>query len=450
MKKQAAKSTKKKVAVVGGGWTGLTTAYELAKDGYEVEIFEAGPVLGGLAAGFTLKDGTPLERAYHFLYTTDKYMIGMAKKLGIEDKLHFYPSSIGAFYKGKMYPFTTAKDLLSFGPLTLIERLRTGLTGARLLFIKDWKPLTQITAYEWLCKWNGKRATDLIWKPLLVGKFDVYWDKITMAWLWTRIHVRQTSKQKGEQSERLGYFDGGFQTMVTRWKEEFKKMGVKSHVNAKIEQFLDVNGKPALVFEGKTRQYDAVLAALPSGVFAKLGENHPQMTKKYAKQLTGIDYLGAVVLVFTTKKPITDRYWHQIHDEGAPFLVLLSLDSLVGTEKTNGHHVYYIGDYTQNDSELMNLSEEEIRERWYEGAKKLFPDFDESQVEESYLFKFRNAQHIVGIGYEDNIPEMRTPLDGFYMANFSQIFPEDRGTNYAVRDGQRVADMIREDLKKKK
>lgn len=445
--KTSKKTPKKKIAIVGGGWTGLTAAYELSKDGYDVEIFEAGPVMGGLAAGFTLKDGTPLERAYHFLYTTDKYMIGMAKELGIEDKLHFNPSSIGAFYKGKMYPFTTAKDLLTFGPLNLIDRLRTGITGARLLFVKKWQPLTKVTAYEWLCKWNGKRATDLIWKPLLVGKFDVYWDKITMAWLWTRIHVRQTSKVKGEQSERLGYFDGGFQIMVKRWIEELNKRNVAMHNNAKISEFTEKDGKPALVFEGKTKVYDAVLAALPSGPFAMLGKSHPQMTKKYSDQLTSIDYLGAVVMVFTTKKPITDRYWHQIHDEGAPFLVLLSLDSLVGTEKTNGHYVYYIGDYTQNDSELMGLGEDEIRKRWYEGAKKLFPEFDESIVDESYIFKFKNAQHIVGIGYEERIPDMRTPLRGFYMANFSQIFPEDRGTNYAVRDGKRVADMIRSDLK---
>ncbi len=447
--KQNSGSKQQTVAIVGGGWTGLTAAYELSKQGYKVEIFEAGPVLGGLASGFALKDGTPLERAYHFLYTTDNYMIDMAKELGIANKLHFHPSSIGAFYKGKMYPFTTAKDLLTFGPLNMIDRLRTGLTGVRLLFIKKWQPLTKVTAYEWLCKWNGKRATDLIWKPLLVGKFDIYWDKITMAWLWTRIHVRQTSKEKGEQSERLGYFDGGFQVMVQRWIAELKKRDVKINLNAKISAFTNVDDKPALEVEGKTRVYDAVLAALPSGTFAKLGEKHPQMTKEYANQLTSIDYLGAVVMVFTTKKPITDRYWHQIHDEGAPFLVLLSLDSLVGADKVNGHHVYYIGDYTQNDSELMNLDDDAIRARWFKGAKKLFPDFSESDVEESYVFKFKNAQHIVGIGYEDKLPDMKTPLEGFYMANFSQIFPEDRGTNYAVRDGKKVAHMIAEDITEK-
>lgn len=438
--------TIKKVAIVGGGWTGLTAAYELTKHGYGVEIFEAGHELGGIASGFTLKDGTPLERVYHFLYTTDKYMIRMAEELGIGDKLHFYPSSIGAFYRGKLYPFTTAKDLLTFGPLNLVDRLRTGLTGIRLLLVKNWRPLTKVTAYEWLCKWNGRRATDLIWKPLLVGKFDVYWDKITMAWLWSRIHQLQTSKKKVGQSQCLGYFDGGFQIMIKRWQEALIKRNTKIYLNAKIETFTDDNGKPALKYENKIHAYDAIIATFPSRTFAKLSEHHPEMTKNYARDLNAINYLGAVLLVFTTKEPITNKYWHQIHDEGAPFLVLLSLDSLVGKEKVGGHHIYYIGDYTENNSELMNLTDEQIRTRWFAGVKKLFSNFDEKQVGESYVHKFKNAQHIVDVTYEDRIPVMRTPLSGFYLANFSQIFPEDRGTNYAVREGHKVAKMVRQDL----
>ncbi len=439
-------NAQKSIAIIGGGFTGLTAAYELTKKGHKVTLYEAGPSLGGLAAGFALQDGTPLERAYHFLYTTDKHMIGMAEELGIADKLHFYPSSIGAFYGGKMYPFTTAKDLLTFGPLSLVDRLRTGITGLRLLLIRRWQPLTKITAYEWLVRWNGKRGADLIWKPLLVGKFDTYWDKVTMAWLWTRIHVRQTSKKKGEQTERLGYFEGGFQTMVKRWEQELAKAGAEVHLNAKIDQFTEQDGKPALVYQGETRVYDAVLAATASNVFADLGESHPAMEKAYADKLRSIDYLAAATMVFTTKKPISDRYWHQIHDENAPFLVMLSLDALVGAENVNGHHIYYIGDYAQNDSELMQSTDDQIRRKWFDGVKSLFPDFSEDDVEESYVFTFRNSQHIVGVGYEDKIPAMRTPLPGFYLSNFSQIFPDDRGTNYAVRDGKTVAEAIDNDL----
>jgi protoporphyrinogen oxidase len=303
-----------------------------------------------------------------------------------------------------------------------------------------------VTAYEYLCRINGKKATDLVWKPLLVGKFDVFWDKITMAWLWTRIHQRQTSKIKGELTERLGYFDGGFQIVVQRWLEELAKRDVRVHTGTQITRFDERDGKPVITVGGEEKQYDSVLAALPSNVFAKLTAGHPAATEAYQKQLSGIDHLGAVLMVLRTSEPITDTYWHQIHDADAPFLVFLSLDSLIGVERTGGRYIYYVGDYTQNDSELMHASEDEIRQRWLAGIQRFFPEFDPADVMESHIFKFRNAQHIVDVTYESRIPDLKTPLPGYYLSNFSQIFPEDRGTNLAVRDGLKVARMIMEDL----
>lgn len=431
-----------RVAVVGGGFTGLTAAYELAKAGYEVEVIEAAPQLGGLVAGFTLDDGFPLERAYHFLYTTDHHMIGMADELGIRDQLEFHPSSIKAFYQGGTFGFTTPADLLRFAPLSVVDRLRTGLTGLRLQLLRDWRPLTTVTAYEWLCKVNGKTATDIVWKPLLMGKFDVYWDQITMAWLWTRIHVRQTSKIKGELTERLGYFEGGFRTMVDRWVDELTTRGAVLRTNTKVTRFTELDGRPALEINGVTRQFDAVLAAIPSGAFARAAAEHPAMTPEYEHQLSRIDYLGAKLMIMTTSEPITDSYWHQIHDLDAPFLVFLSLDSLIGTERTGGRYIYYIGDYVQNDDPLMTMTDDEVRERWFTGLEKLIPAFRRDLVIESHVFAFRDAQHIVDVTYESRIPEMQTPLPGYFLANFSQVFPEDRGTNYAVRDGRKVAALI--------
>ena len=435
-----------RVAIVGGGFTGLTAAYELAKAGYDVEVIEAAPQFGGLVAGFTLDDGFPLERAYHFLYTTDHHMIEMAEELGIRDRLEFHPSSITAIHEGAMYGFTTPLDLLRFAPLSIIDRLRTGLTGLRLQLLRDWKPLTTVTAYDWLCKANGKRATDIVWKPLLQGKFDIYWDRITMAWLWTRIHVRQTSKIKGELTERLGYFDGGFRTMVDRWVEELTARGAVLRTGTRVTRFTELAGRPALEINGVTRQFDAVLAAMPSGAFARAAGEHPAMTPEYAQQLTRIDYLGAKLMVMTTSEPITDSYWHQIHDLDAPFLVFLSLDSLIGTERTGGRYIYYIGDYVQNDDSLMTMEDDDVRERWFRGLEKLIPAFRRELVEESHVFTFRDAQHIVDVTYESRIPDLQTPLPGYFLANFSQVFPEDRGTNYAVRDGRQVAALMDETL----
>jgi protoporphyrinogen oxidase len=435
-----------RVAIVGGGFTGLTAAYQLAKAGHYVEVIEAAPQLGGLVAGFTLDDGFPLEQAYHFLYTTDHYMTDMAQELGIRDKLEFHSSSIRAFYEGKTYGFTTPSDLLRFTPLSLIDRIRTGLTGLRLQLLRNWKPLTTVTAYDWLCRVNGRRATDIVWKPLLKGKFDVYWDQVTMAWLWTRIHVRQTSKIKGELTERLGYFQGGFRVMVNRWVEELTAAGAVLRTGTSVSAFTELDGRPAITVNGVTRQFDAVIGAIPSNAFARAAADHPAMTAGYREQLTGIDYLGAKLMVLTTTEPITDAYWHQIHNLDAPFLVFLSLDSLIGTDRTGGRFIYYIGDYVQNDDPLMSMTDAEVRERWYVGLENLIPAFRRELVSESHVFTFRNAQHIVDVTYHDRIPEFETPLPGFFLANFSQVFPEDRGTNYAVRDGLRVAAIVEERL----
>lgn len=443
----AASDAPARIAVIGGGFSGLTAAYELSKLGHQVEVFEAAPQLGGLVAGFTLDDGFPLEQAYHFLYTTDEWMIGMAEELGIRDKLDFHPSSIRAFHQGSEYGFTTPMELLRFTPLSFIDRIRTGLTGLRLQFLRNWEPLTKVTAYEWLCRVNGKRAADIVWKPLLKGKFDIYWDKVTMAWLWTRIHVRQTSKIKGEATERLGYFDGGFRIMVDRWVEELEQRGVVLRTSTKVSAIGELDGRPTVTVNGVTKQYDRVLGAIPSTPFARLAAEHPAMTDAYTEQLTTIDYLGAKLMVITTSEPITNTYWHQIHDLDAPFLVFLSLDSLIGTERTGGRYIYYIGDYVQNDDPLMTLPDDELREKWYAGLASLLPAFRPELVQESHVFTFRNAQHIVDVTFADRIPAMETPLPGVYLANFSQVFPEDRGTNYAVRDGQRVAAIMAESLR---
>lgn len=435
-------ATRLDVAVVGGGFTGLTAAYELARNGHRVELYEAAPHVGGLAAGFTLDDGFPLERAYHFAYSTDRFLLAMARELGVADRLHFHPSTITAFVDGVPFPLTSAMDLLKFRPLALIDRVRTGLTCVALMAIRDWRPLSGVTAYRWLLRVNGPRATDLLWKPLLIGKFDTAWDRVSMAWLWARIRVRHTSRVPGDRREHLGYFTGGFGVLVDRWIHWLDQMGVPIHTNTPIQAMAEAGGRPVLSLADGEVSYDAVLVTLPGPVFARAAASHPQMSDGYAERLNGVDYLAAVVMIIVSGQPLTDTYWHQIHDEDAPFLVVLSLDALIGPEATGGRHIYYIGDYVDPADPLLNTSDQELREHWFPALGRLFPSFDANLVRECHVFRFRNAQHIVDVNYQNTIPSLQTPLDGYYLANFAQIFPDDRGTNFAIRDGLAAAHAI--------
>ncbi len=442
--------TSKKIAVIGGGFTGLVSAYRLAEAGHKVTLYEFHNDLGGLVRGFELKNGQNIERAYHFIYKTDNYIIDLTKELGLDDKLHFHQSSIAAFYGGKIYNLVTPLDLLRFSPIPFIDRIRTGFVGLYLQNVKNWEKLTEVTAYDWLTKWNGPRATKVIWEPLLKGKFHKYYDQVTMAWLWTRIKVRQDSKDKGEQTEKLGYFDGGFEVIVAELEKRLKKRGAVIKLNTGVNKLDYKSGKPVITdSNGKHTKFDGVISTVPSPVFGQMVEGNSQAKTSYINKLKSIDYLAAVTMIISTKQKISDYYWHQIHDEDSPFLVMLSLTALTqNTDPYDGNNIYYVGDYIPHDDELFKMSEEQIIKRWYTGIDKLFPDFDPAQVDEVKVFKFGNAQHIVNVGYEAKRPSYKTPLPFTYLANFSQIYPQDRGTNYAVRDGQDVADMLLKELDK--
>lgn len=445
---QVTENSVKNIAIIGGGFTGLTAAYSLAKLGHKVTVFEAEQTLGGLVAGFDI-DGLPLEKAYHFLYKTDSYIIDMAKELGIADALTFHSSSTGLAYGGTLYPFMTPLDLLRFKPLNFINRIRAGVVVLYLSKAKKWQKFADVTAIEWMRRWGGEQVTRIIWEPVLRGKFFDYYDKIAMSYVWGRVAVRANSKDKGDTTEKLGYFDGGFRTFTDALARECTARGVRFVLGTKPSAILQGEHSAMLVVSGTEQVFDAVLATTPSHVFKQL-INQPKndVSAAYLEKLTAIDYLGAILMVFTTDKKFTDYYWHNVNDLGQPFLVLLSLSALIGTDKLNGKNVYYIGSYVPHDHKYYSMTDNEIKELWVGGIKNIFPDFEESTITSSQIFKFKNAQHIVEPGYAAKIPAYQSELPNVFLANYTQIFPEDRGTNYAVAEGIKVAKLIDASLTK--
>lgn len=438
----------KNIAIIGGGFTGLTAAYTLAKKGHHVTVFEAEAILGGLVAGFDI-DGVPLEKAYHFLYKTDNHIIDMAKELGIADTLTFHASSTGLAYGGILYPFMTPMDLIRFKPLSFVNRIRAGLVVLYLSKATKWQKFADVTAIEWMRKWGGEEVTRIIWEPVLRGKFFDYYDKIAMSYVWGRVAVRANSKDKGDVTEKLGYFAGGFRTFTDALVRACTQRGVKFVLNTKPSAVIQGNDSATIVYNGTEQTFDAVLATTPSHVFRHLIENAKNtVSPAFLEKLTSIEYLGAILMVFTTDKKFTDYYWHNVNDLGQPFLVLLSLSALIGTEPLKGKNVYYIGSYVPHDHKYYSMSDDEIKELWVGGIKNIFPDFDESTITASHIFKFKNAQHIVEPGYAAKIPPYQSELPNVFLANYTQIFPEDRGTNYAVAEGVKVAELIDQKLQK--
>ncbi len=441
--------TKPRIAIIGGGFTGLTTAYRLSGQDVSVTIFEASDKLGGLAAGFELA-GHRVEQAYHFLYKTDKYILSLVEELGLRDRLTYHKSSVSTYYGDRLYPMETPLDLIRFTPLTFLNRIRAGVTVLWLQHEKNWRKLSEITALEWLRRYAGRQVADVIWEPLLRGKFDRYYDRVTMSWLWGRVLQRVESRDRKLGGEALGYFDGGFRIVVDALESRARASGSVIRFNTPISKLAHdrATGKVIVTTAQGEERFDRVLATVPSYVLARMIGDYRAQDPRYFEKLESIDYLDAVVQVFATRQKFTKYYWHNINTPKSPFVVFLSLTNLVGSEKYDGLNIYYIGDYVPPEHDYMSMDADTLKTRWYGELKKMFPEFDPMKVEDDALFRLRNAQHIVNIGFEEKklVPH-QTPCPGVLMCNFSQIYPMDRGTNYAVRDGNRMAEMLIEGQK---
>src|SRR5512141_1534870 len=111
------------IAIIGGGFTGLTAAYELAKKGHRVTVFEKDTALGGLAAGFRRPDWEwHIEGAYHHLFTNDSAILGLVNELGHTELLLLKRPVTASLWHGKPYQLDSPVSLLTFPGLPLTDK----------------------------------------------------------------------------------------------------------------------------------------------------------------------------------------------------------------------------------------------------------------------------------------------------------------------------------------
>ncbi len=426
-----------RIAVIGAGIAGLTAGYRLAKLGHEIEIFEASDHVGGLAAGFQVA-GTSLEKYYHHIFTSDVQIRSLVEELGIRNDLHWLTSQMGFFHESKIYLFGTALQLLTFKPLPFLDRIRFGLQALYLGKVDDWKKYEKVTAYAWLKKYAGPHILKVIWEPLLRSKFGEYFDKVAMAWFWARIHVRAKSR-KGSV-EKLGYFKGGFEVFNRRLTAAFQEKGGKLRLNTYVEKISSANGKlEGLVVNGQNQKYDRLVFTAATPVFLKAC---PGLPKNYLDRLSQLHFISAQCLILVMKKPFSPIYWMNISDMDIPFLALVEHTNFAPSDWYQGKHIMYIGNYLPKTHRLFNLTKEQLLAEFMPHIRKINPEFDPTVLEETFLFRDTYAQPVVPLNYSEIMPDFQTPVENIFLANMSMVYPEDRGTNYAVDVGNKVARLV--------
>ncbi len=436
-----------RVGIIGGGAAGLAAAFELVKKGHQAHVFERAPFLGGQASTFEIGGGR-LERGYHHLFMSDTHMVDLIHELGLGHKLAWIESRVGFYYGGKIWKFTSPIDLLKFTPLSLYDRLRLGLVTLYLQRTRNGLKFEGVTAAEWLQKRVGSRAYEVVWEPMLRGKFGEHYNDISMTWLWGKIYLRVASRGKPWEKEKLGYPMGSFGEVFDTLGERIKQTGGEVHISAGVRRVAVEDGRATGLevempgSDVEVRSYDAVIATTPSYVFTRLV---PPLPEEYARNLTNVTYLAAVLLVLVLKRPLSQMYWLNVADRAMPFVGVIEQTNFVEPSLYGGKHVVYFSNYPSRQNPIYQMSGEELLEDFLPHLRKLNPEFDPSWIEEYYHHRVDAAQPIIGVNYSWRIPDLRTPIKGLYLANTTQIYPEDRGTNYSVRLGKQVAEMVLKD-----
>ncbi len=437
---------RRRIGVIGGGFAGLTAAYRLAKVGHDVTLWERNQY-GGQAGTFPVAD-TELENFYHHLFRSDRAIAELAEELGIGDKLHWLPSNVGYFTDGRIYPLNGAVDVLRLGSIPLIDRIRLGAVTFYLQHRKNWKPYERVTAHEWLQRALGKRAYDKTLGAQLRAKFGTRYAEVAMVWFWGKIWLRTTSRSNPLEQEKLGYFEGSFRTMVDALVRACGDTGVDMRLGATITDLgrSEQSGKWIVATADRREQetFDAMIATVPSPVFQKMV---PGLPAEYTAKLNALDYEAAVVAILELEQPLTDIYWLNIADDDMPFTGIIEHTNFVDPSVYGGRRFVYLSKYLEPDHPYFSLPDGELIREYVPYLKRVNPAFDESWIRNTWVFRERAAQPIVPLNYSSVIPPHRTPLPGLYLANTTQIYPEDRGTNYSVRLGNDIARLVDEDLR---
>jgi len=418
------------VGVLGGGALGLAAALRLAQAGQRVTLIEREPQLGGLAAGFAVGPSA-LEKFYHHIFRTDTTIIGFIRELGLEGRLIWGQPNTSTLSHRRIVSLGGIPDLLRLPLLGPVDRTRFLAGMAVLKAIPNEKVFSGWTAAQWMPRLMGRHVYDVMWEPVLRGKFGARADAIAMSWLWSRVH---------ERSLGLGYLRGGFQQLYDAFGQRLATHGAQILTGVTAERIIARDDSVEVHTDtAGIHSFERVLVTLPTRLFYRLADVPEDFVHRYP----GPEHYGAHVLILgLDRQLIPGVYWLNINDRDLPFLALVEHTNFMPPSDYGGLHLVYLGNYLPMDHPLFSQPEPEVLRAFLPGITSIRAEFDASWIKQRWMFRAPFAQPIVTTNYLDTLPPHRTPLPGVYLANMAHVYPQDRGQNYSMRLGERMAQLV--------
>lgn len=421
-------------AILGAGPMGLAVAYELLKRGWAVDIYERDDRIGGMSASTEI-DGLKIERYYHFICGPDQTLFEYLREFGIADRLRWVETKMGFYFNGRLHDWGNPIALLKFPGLDLVSKFRYGLHVFLTKGVSDWRALDKIECTAWLKRWVGARAYDVLWKSLFELKFFEYQDRLSAAWLGTRIK-RIALSRKNLFTEKLGYLEGGSDTLLDAIDAKIRGLGGRIFLKAAAEK-IEVDGEGVLRgirVNGELRPYGTVVSTIPLPYLVKLAPDLPQDEKD---KIAAIVNIGVVCAVFKLKKPITRNFWTNINDPAIAIPGLIEYSNLNPLPCS----IVYAPFYMPVTHAKYKLPKEAFIEEVKGYLARVNPEFDPSWVMAANAFRYEFAQTVCTPNFYEALPPKESRVRGLFLADTSHYYPEDRSITESMRLGRELAEL---------
>jgi protoporphyrinogen oxidase len=423
----------KKVVILGAGVTGLVTAYELSKESKNVIVLEKENELGGALRSVRIGNSF-IERYYHHVFRRDMEFLSLLKELGIEKNFEWRSASTAFLYENGFYELSSPLDLLSFRPLTLVNRLRLVRTLLKIKTMKDIERYDNTSPKEWITKNSGKDVFDNFFKPLLKSKYGENMNSISSAWFIDRIRLRS---DRGLGGEVLGYYKGGFQKFIDELEKAIKRNGCKILRNVSIKKIEVKNNRiKRVIYNNKSIDVNAMISTIPPRNLSEILD-----TNGFREELKKIHYQGTICVLLGLDIKLSDFYWVNIIRDDIKFGAIVEHTNFQPYSGYNSH-IVYLGSYPDANSSLWKLAEKEIFILYFKDLKKIFPSIKENNVKWWKVFKDKNCGLVYEKGIKSRILDHTTPIENLFIGGMFNSYP-DRNINTSVQKGKICADLVK-------
>lgn len=418
---------------------GMTLALRLARAGRRVTLLEARDKLGGLADAWSLGEVT-WDRHYHVILPSDEWLLGLLEELGLGESVQYAFARTGCFAGGRLHPASTNLEFLRLPVVSLLDKLRIGVAMWRASRIESGAELHRVPVRDWMIGLSGRRAWERFWLPLVRSKVGEEYASVSASFLWATLRRLTRARQNGFDRERFGTVRGGYARIATCFRRALVEAGVELRESTAVTEVRGrEHGLELRLKDGELLAPDEAVVTLAGPLAARLCVD---LDRDQRNRLERTRYQGIACASLLLRRPLSPYYVTNLLDPDLPFTGVIEMSALIDRAPLNGRHLVYLPRYARSDDPIFAEPEAQLRERFLAGLRRMHPDLRPDDLLAFRLSRERFVHALATVDGPAGPPDIRTEVDGLYLAGSAQIVDGTLNVNETVRLAEHVAGLV--------